>query len=128
MAQLRHRHDEITRKGAEVVAIGTGDQGYARAFVSEEDVPFLVLVDDEGSAAAAASVPKAGPGQLIGLRTLAGSRAAWRAGHRVHRSGRRVRQLGATFVIGPGAHLHYSHVDAHSSDHAPLSEVLDSLP
>ena len=65
---------------------------------------------------------------LAGPRTWSGSRQAHRDGFRVHRSGKRVTQLGATFVIGPGSHVRYEHVDAHSSEHAPLDEVLAALP
>ena len=49
-------------------------------------------------------------------------------GHRIHKAGRRVTQLGATFVIGPGAQVRYEHVDDHSADHAALEEVLAVLP
>jgi hypothetical protein len=125
---LRRRHDEIRSRGAEVVAIGTGDVRYAKAFVSDEQIPFPVLVDDDAAAARAASVRNASIFSLAGPRTWGGSRQAHRDGFRVHRSGKRVTQLGATFVLGPGSRLRYEHVDAHSSEHAPLDEVLAALP
>ena len=111
-----------------MVAIGTGDVAYAKVFVTDEQVTFPVLVDDDALAARAASVPKASIFSLAGPRTWGGSRQAHRDGFRVHRSGRRVTQLGATFVVGPGSRMRYEHVDAHSSDHAPLDEVLAALP
>ena len=46
-AQLRERYDEITDAGGDIVAVGTGDQRYAEAFVADERIPFLVLVDDD---------------------------------------------------------------------------------
>jgi hypothetical protein len=125
---LRRRHDEIRSRGAEVVAIGTGDVRYAKAFVSDEQIPFPVLVDDDAAAARAASVRNASIFSLAGPRTWGGSRQAHREGFRGHRSGKRVTQLGATFVLGPGSRLRYEHVDAHSSEHAPLDEVLAALP
>ncbi len=125
---MRSRYDEITSRGAEVVAIGTGDQRYAASFVDDEQVPFPVLVDDDARAARAASVRKATPWGLFSLQSLPGARRAHKAGHRVHRSGKRVTQLGATFVVGPGSSVHYEHVDAHTADHAPLDEVLTALP
>ena len=111
-----------------MVAIGTGDVRYAEAFVSDEQIPFPVLVDDDAAAARAASVRNASIFSLAGPRTWGGSRQAHRDGFRVHRSGKRVTQLGATFVLGPGSRLRYEHVDAHSSEHAPLDEVLAALP
>jgi hypothetical protein len=38
-----------------------------------------------------------------------------------------VTQLGATFVVGPGAQVRYEHLDEHSADHAPLDDVLEAL-
>ena len=36
-------------------------------------------------------------------------------------------QLGATFVLGPGEQVRYSHVDADSTDHAPVPEILAAV-
>jgi peroxiredoxin len=126
---LRDRYDEISSRGAELVAIGTGNVSYARAFVAEEHIPFPVLVDDRAEAARAAAVPKMNFFRLV---TNPNSRKAMararEAGHRIHKAGRRVTQLGATFVIGPGDEVRYEHVDADSSDHAPVDAVIAALP
>jgi hypothetical protein len=67
--------------------------------------------------------------RLLGdRRSWSGTRRARAAGHRVHRAGRRVTQLGAMFVLGPGPEVRYEHLDAHSADHAPVDDVLASLP
>jgi len=125
---LRGIYDEIERRGAEVVAIGTGNVRYAASFVADEDVPFPVLVDDDARAARAASVPRIGFFRLItDRRSRAGAKRARAGGHRIHKAGRRVTQLGATFVLGPGAQLRYEHIDEHSADHAPLAEVIAAL-
>jgi peroxiredoxin len=125
---LRDRYDEITARGAEVVAVGTGDRRYAAAFTADEQVPFPVLVDDHADAARAASVRRVPFLRLMSdRRSWAGTRRARASGHRIHRSGKRVTQLGATFVIGPGTELRYAHVDQHSADHAPLPDVLHAL-
>jgi peroxiredoxin len=126
---LRDRHDEITVRGAEIVAIGTGNVGYAKAFVEEEHISFPVLVDDAGTAARAASVPKINFFKLVlNPNSRKAMRRAREAGHRIHKAGRRVTQLGATFVIGPGDEVRYTHVDADSSDHAPVDAVIAALP
>src|SRR3954449_5616047 len=54
--ELRDRYDDLRAKGIELVAIGTGDQRYAGAFVRDEKIPYLVLVDGDAKAARAASV------------------------------------------------------------------------
>jgi peroxiredoxin len=125
---LRSHYTEITETGAEVVAVGTGDARYARAFVADEQVPFPVLVDDDGAAASAAAVRKVNFLTLLfDPRSLKGARHAHREGYRVKKSGHRVNQLGATFVLGPGSRVRYAHVDAHTADHAPIGEVLSAL-
>jgi len=126
---LRERYDEIQGRGADVVAIGTGDRRYAAAFVKDEHVPFTVLVDDDAEAARLAAVPKVGFLKLVfNPKSWPGSKRARRAGHRIHKAGKRVTQLGATFVVGPGDELRYEHVDEHSADHAALDDVLAALP
>ncbi len=126
---MRRHYDEITTAGAEVVAVGTGDRRYAGAFAAEEQVPFPVLVDDDGAAAAAAAVRKVNFLTLLfDPRSVKGARRAYSDGFRIKKSGRRVTQLGATFVLGPGSVVRYAHVDAHTADHAPLADVLAALP
>ena len=127
-AQLGERYAEITGLDGEVVAVGTGNRRYAAAFVEEEQVPYPVLVDDDGHAARAASIQKVNFFKLVlNPRSWTGTRRAHRAGHRVHRAGRRVTQLGATFVLGPGNQVRYEHLDEHSADHAPLDKVIGAL-
>ena len=125
---MRSHHDEITGAGADVVAVGTGDERYAKAFVDEEDVPFLVLVDDAGEAARAASVKKVNMATLLlDPRSMGGALQARREGFRIKKSGKRVNQLGATFLVGPGQQVRYEHLDAHTADHAPIDEVLAAV-
>jgi peroxiredoxin len=126
---LRGAYDEIKTAGADVVAIGTGDQVYAKAFVTDEQIPFPVLVDDDGAAARAAAVQKVNFATLLfDPRSMKGALRARREGFRVKKSGKRVNQLGATFVVGPGPQVRYAHIDAHTADHAPLKDVLAALP
>ncbi len=124
---MRRTYPEITERGADVVAVGTGDARYAQAFVSEEDIPFLVLLDEDGVAARAASVPKASLLSLAGPGVWVGTLRARKEGHRQHKPGKRVTQLGATFVIGPSGSLRYEHFERDPSDHAPLDDVLAAL-
>jgi peroxiredoxin len=124
---LRERYDEITGLGADIVAIGTGDRHYAEAFVREEQISFLVLVDDDAEAAQAASLQTLNWFQLLHPRTWKATRETSKRGYHVHKSGKRVRQIGATFVIGPGDRVRYEHLDADSTDHASIDEVLAVL-
>jgi peroxiredoxin len=125
-AQLRDAYPEVQRAGAEVVAIGTGPS-MARAFVEDYRIPYPVLIDADASAAQAATI---GRMSFFGMFTPAsypGTIRAWRAGHRIGASGKRVTQLSASFVVGPGPTLHYEHRNKHGADHPPLDDVLAAL-
>jgi peroxiredoxin len=122
--ELRDRYDDLRSQGIDLVAIGTGDERYAGAFVREEKIPYLVLVDDDAKAAHAASVGVASWYRLLHPTTWRATVATWKRGHRIHQPGKRVTQIGATFVLGPGDHVRYSHVDADSTDHASVPEIL----
>jgi peroxiredoxin len=124
---LRERHDEITGLGADIVAIGTGDRRYAEGFVRDEQIPFLVLVDDDAAAAHSASLQTLNWFQLVHPRTWKTSRETSKRGYHTHKAGKRVRQIGATFVIGAGDRVRYGHLDADSTDHAPVDEVVAAL-
>ena len=124
---MRGHYDEIRGRGAEILAIGTGDVRYARAFAEDEHIPFPVLVDDDGRAARAASVRSSSFIGMFHPRTWTATRETWSRGFRFHRAGKRVTQLGATFVIAPGPKLVYEHLDADSTDHAPVAEVMAAV-
>jgi peroxiredoxin len=127
-AQLRDQYDTITAKGADVVAVGTGNPMYAKAFVTDESIPFTVLVDEDGHAARAAAV-KGGAGamlKLIAPSVLKAGARARKAGHKQGKTGARPTQLGATFVVKDNTVV-YAHVDNDVGDHAPMADVLAAL-
>jgi peroxiredoxin len=124
---LRDNESAIAALGARIVAIGTGDRRYAEAFVRDEQIPYLVLVDDDASAARAAAVRTLNWFQLLHPRTWKATRETSKRGHHVHKAGKRVRQIGATFVVDVAGRVLYEHRDADSTDHAPMSEILNAL-
>lgn len=124
---MRDRDDEIAAAGGRTVAIGTGDQRYAAGFVAEERIPFLVLVDDDAEAANAASVRTLNWFELLHPRTWKATWQTSRRGHHTHKPGARVKQIGATFVIGRGGRVRYEHLDDDSTDHADLDDVIAIL-
>ena len=126
-AQLGEHYADITAQGADVVAIGTGSVSYANAFAREEKIPYLVLVDDDAEAAHAASVETVSWYRLLHPRTWVATVATFKRGHKVHKAGKRVKQLGATFILGPGDNVHYTHMDSDSTDHALADDVLGAL-
>ncbi len=127
-SQLRGHVDEIKQRGADLIAIGTGDARYARAFIDDEQITWPVLLDEDGEAADVAQVKVGNAAQILGPRAMRSALKAYARGHRQKaKLGRRPTQLGATFVIGPGNVVRYEHLDDHVGDHAPLDEILAAL-
>ncbi len=121
------RYQEILDLGADVTAVGTGGRQYAKAFIEDEQVPFEVLLDQDGAAADIVGTKKFGlttglnPGQWqAGLRSM-------RSGSKQHKTGARPTQLGATFVLAPGDRLLLEDYEDFAGDHADLDAVLESL-
>jgi AhpC/TSA antioxidant enzyme len=138
---LRDAYPEVQDAGGEVVAIGTGNPSMARGFIEDYRIPYPVLIDADAHAAKIMSIVRIPFWKMFHPASYGGTARAWRAGHRIGGSGKRVDQLGSTFVVGPvqvsrsepqasegqQVELLYEHRDAHSADHAPLSEVLAAL-
>ena len=124
---MRDTRQEIVERGGDVVAVGTGQFWYAKSLIDEYELPYLVLLDEDGEAAEAAAVRTARLRELVGPRVAVGASRAFAAGHRQHKTGKRPTQLGATFVVGPGSTLRYAHLDGNVTDHAPMDEVMAAL-
>src|SRR4030088_3040755 len=89
--------------------------------------PSRVLVEDAAAPAGAPALPRVGI-RIMTPKTWQATRETRKRGFHTKKPGKRVDQLGATFVIGPGDVVHYEHVDDNSADHASIDEVLTALP
>ena len=98
-----------------------------QAFIEDEQVPFRVLLDEEGTAAEIAGTKKLGVGTIVSPSAWASAARSFAKGHRQGRTGRRPFQLGATLVIGPGNQLLYADYEDHAGDHADIDEVLSAI-
>ena len=88
-------------------------------------MPFPVLLDVEGEAAAIVETNSLKASSFIRPDALlAGGRSLF-GGHRQHKAGARPMQLGATLVVGPGDELLYLDRESFAGDHADLDEVLE---
>ena len=125
---MRDRYEDVRARGAELIAIGTGNARYARAFIDDEKVTFPVLLDEHAKAAHAVSIKHQAAWRILDRKSMAAAKRAFSAGHRQHKTGKRGLQLGATFVLGPGDVVRYEHLDRFFADHAPIEDVLSALP
>ena len=86
--QVRERYEEILSTGAQVVAVGTGGKRYAKAFIEDLQIPFEVLLDEDGSAAEIVGTTTIGIGMAVNPKAwIAGARAVKAAGATALRGG-----------------------------------------
>jgi len=97
------------------------------AFIEDEQVPFEVLLDEDGSAAEIVGTNRLGVKSLVSPRALSAAARSLAGGNTQKKSGRRPFQLGATLVIGPGDELLYADFEDFAGDHADLDEILAVL-
>jgi peroxiredoxin len=121
---LRDFYGDFEASGARLIAIGTGGRQYAREFVSERKIPYLVLVD---KTMASHEVIHVKQGTWLGVfrpRVLWAALKALIYGVFQGKTGPNPFKYGATHVIGPGGVLHYAWLNDDYHDNAPVDELL----
>lgn len=124
---MRAVEDDITRAGASLAAVGTGDPAYARDFKATADIAFPLLVDDEHVSYRAV---EAGRTSLIGLarpNVVARGVRALAQGNRQGRPGRAPLLLGATHVLRPDGTVPFAWRNDDVADIAPTAAILAVL-
>jgi methylphosphotriester-DNA--protein-cysteine methyltransferase len=125
---LRENETAIRAKGANLAAIGLGDQNYARMFREETGITFPLLVDEQRKAYGAAELSNGSFFHIFRSDNAAARKRAKAAGHRQHRLGANPFQLGASFIFGPGNVDLYAHSSKTFGDNATPKEIIESLP
>ena len=110
-----------------MTAIGTGGRTYAKAFMDDEQVPFPVLLDEDGSAAEVVGTNTFGAGSIVNPGQLVAGVRSFAKGNRQGNAGRRPMQLGATIVIAPGGEILYEDFEDYAGDHADIDEVIAAI-
>lgn len=111
-----------------MTAIGTGGKMYAKAFIEDEQVPFPVLLDEDGTAAEIVGTGTIGVASAIRPDAVAKGIGTFLRGHRQQKTGRRPMQLGATLVIGTDGEILYEDFEEFAGDHADIDEVIAAIP
>lgn len=123
-SRLRDSNPAFEHAGARLVAIGTGGREYAKTFVTERKIPYLVLVDKQ---LATHDLIGIGSGTALGVfkpTTLYHGLKARMAGERQGPAGPNPFLFGAAHVIGPGGELRYAWLNGDYQDNAPVPELL----
>ncbi len=125
---MRENEQEFRRRGANLAAVGLGDQNYARMFREETGITFPLLVDAGRIAYRALELRKTTFLGLFSRENFLARTRARAAGQRQHKLGKDPFQLGASFVFASENKDLFVHLSGYTGDNAPMSSLLAALP
>jgi peroxiredoxin len=123
-SRLRDSNAAFEQLGARLVAVGTGGREYAKTFVAERKIPYLVLVDKHLSTHDIIGIESGSPLGILKPSTLYHGVKALAAGERQGPTGPNPFVFGAAHVIAGGGELRYAWVNGDYQDNAPVAELL----
>jgi peroxiredoxin len=123
-SKLRDSNAAFEQIGARIVAVGTGGREYAKTFVTERKIPFLVLVDKQLTTHDLIGIKSGGRLLIAKPTTLVAAAAAIAAGERQGKTGPNPFLFGAANVIAAGGNLTFSWLNSDYQDNAPVEELL----
>lgn len=127
MAGLRAALPEIQRRGAALVIIGSAQPDAIKEFRDATGYDGPLLVDSSLKTFGAAGLAH-GAIKTFHPRAILPVIRALRRGIGQGRPRGNLFQQGGTFVLGPGDRVRFEWRDRFSGDHAPLKDVLTTLP
>jgi hypothetical protein len=125
---LREHEQAFRNKGANLVAIGLGDDVYARHFREDTGIAFPLLVDEKREAYRTLELRSASLLHLLRKDNALARKRAKAGGHRQHKLGKDPLQLGGSFVFGPGDVDRFAHVSETFGDNSSPADLLAALP
>ena len=124
---MREHEQEFRSKGANLAAIGLGDENYARQFRQETGITFPLLIDAQRKAYRAAELKKANLLHLFRKDNAAYRKRAKAGGFEQKKLGENPFQLGASFVFAPGNVDKYVHLSETFGDNATMADLLAAI-
>lgn len=124
VSRLRDSNAAFEQVGARLVAIGTGGREYAKAFVTERKIHFLVLVDKQLETHELIGIKGGGRLMIAKPNTLVAAAKALAAGERQGKTGPNPFLFGASHVIAAGGVLCFSWLNGDYQDNPPIDELV----
>ena len=108
------------------MVVGNGRPSHAQRFGEAMGVDFPLLVDPQMHAYRAAGLRRS-LWRTVGPTALKAAIAAWRSGHRQHRTQGDPWQQGGTFVVAPGGKVLFEHVSRAAGDAPDFRRVVERI-
>lgn len=125
--QLRDHYDEIRDAGADVVAIGLGNEAQAAHFKEKEGIPFELLVDRRKETYRALDLKRTSLYNLVGPPVWIRFGKALLRGKPSGKPKQDPYQLGGTAVVRPGGAVAFMQRAKDPADNYPVEKVLSHL-
>lgn len=124
---LRDSHEAFEARGARLVAIGTGGRKYARDFIEDRGIPYLVLVDKHLRSHEVIGAIHGPPVGIFRPRVVWAGIKALFGGEMQGKTGPHPFVFGAAHVFGPGGELRYAWLNEDYQDNAPVEDLLAAV-
>jgi AhpC/TSA antioxidant enzyme len=123
---VREAHPAIEKRGARVVAVGTGADFQARRLM-DEGMPFSCLVDADAVLYRVLGIGRVKVRAILDPATYLNYWRAWRRGSRQGRVTGDPRRLSGVAIVDAGGHLRWRYVASTIGDYPPIAVVQDQL-
>ena len=132
LAQVCEAYPEIERRGAGVIAVGTGADFQARRLMEQglggRAVPFPCLVDADANLYSALDIGRVDWSHWLRPDVLARYVRAWRRGTRPGKVTGDVRRLSAVALVDRDRRVRFLHRSATVGDYPSIEDVLAVVP
>ena len=123
---LRDFYGDFEARGAHLVAIGTGGRSYAREFIDERKIPYLVLIDRHMASHEVVRIDEGKWWDIFRPGNVWGAIKAFFAGERQGKTGPNPFKYGAAHVIAPDGRVLYAWLNTDYHDNAPVEALLEA--
>jgi peroxiredoxin len=127
LIDLKKSYDEIRRAGGEVVAIFQYGAEATERFCEAREIPYQCLGDPLREGYARVELGRGGIREYLGWRTFKGWVRAARGGVYVGRPQGDAAQRPGTFVVDSSGRIVLAHYNEHSTDNAPVDQVVAAV-
>ena len=122
--KLAAEHPAFEKRGARLVAVGTGGRKYAREFVEERQIRYEMLLDKHTVTHEIIGARSGPPLGIFRPRVVAAAAAAVADGQMQGKTGPHPWIFGAAHVFGVGGEVRYAWLNHDYQDNPPVGELL----
>ena len=125
---MHREKDAIEARGARLIFIGVGNRHFAQGFIAELGITAPLYVDTARNSYRALGMKRGIIATILAPGTWRNRGRARQAGFAMTGIKGDPWQLGGVLAVLPGGRIVYRYLSRTSGDHAPVADLLASLP